>query len=260
MNIEFIGVPGSGKSFLRKALLFSLHKEQHRVSLSFEQAFYAVAKKEIDIAYRVFLKALPKNIGMKLSQKIINRSLMQFQAQGRFLAKSGGALEAFLASPQYVSMSIEDRETVISTFLQVGSMHECIAGRFTEQTRIVVDEGFVQKSFMFVSPNSDFESGRPFVYSYLKHIPLPDIIFRVKTDNNICYKRLMSRTQGLTERLIRLKTPERIHDFLQTSEMHLEDITAWLKKGTSINIIEIENNIFERSQTNFDRHLVAIDR
>lgn len=259
MFIEFIGIPGSGKSSIRKGLLAALQKEEYPATVSFEQAFYKVSKTNMDRSFRVFLKYLPPNIGLRLSQKLINRSLMQFEAQSRFLAKFGGALNAFLSSPQYTALTIEDRVDVIATFIQVGAMFECLVGRFPEQTRIVVDEGFIQKSFMFVTSTRDHCLERSFVHAYLSQVSLPDIVVRVITNREICYERLMNRSRGLTNRMQRLESPEKIKNFLDVCDEHLDDIVNWLNINTSIPVITILNNK-ELCQSIDDlvRHLKAV--
>lgn len=261
MFIEFAGMPGSGKSSLREAFLLFLQKDKKYDSMSFEQAFFVSSKANIDKIYRIFLKCLPENLGFILSNKLVNRSLMQFEAQCRFLSKHGSALNVFLTSQQYALMTVEDRETVISTFLQVGSMYECIAERFPKKTRIVLDEGFVQKSFMFVFPGIECVDARNPSCSYLKQVPLPDVVIWVKTDIETCYDRLLKRPRGFTDRLRRLGTPERMKDFLSASESHLEEICMWLRANTSTKIIDVANNeSVERGMNELCRHTVQLNQ
>ena len=81
---------------------------------------------------------------------------MQFQSQNRFLAKNGKSFESFLSSIEYDKLSVDDRETVISGYMQAGSVYECITnGCFSENTVVFFDEGFVQKSLMFNSCIND---------------------------------------------------------------------------------------------------------
>mgnify|MGYP001424432222 FL=1 len=139
-------------------------------------------------------------------------------------------------------MTKEDRVSVISTFLQIGSLYECVVDKIPDQTMIVFDEGFIQKSFMFVSTKKDFEMDRTPVHAYLDQIPLPHAVIRVRADLGSCYERLMTRQQGLTERLRRLNNVQRTKDFLLASEKHIDDVVCWLETNTQVEVLEVRND------------------
>ena len=65
---------------------------------------------------------------------------------------------------------------VIGSFLEIGSSWECINGRLSDKTVVLFDEGFVQKSFMFVDQSNDSRIETNHLHSYLVNIPLPDLI------------------------------------------------------------------------------------
>ncbi len=94
MRVEFIGLPGVGKSTLRQDLLNHLQREDKKRYLSIEEAFLQISRLHIDNIYRRPLNYLPHYLALRLSNKLMNRSLMQFEAQNRFLADKGKALGA----------------------------------------------------------------------------------------------------------------------------------------------------------------------
>lgn len=125
MLVEFIGLPGSGKTTLRRDLLSRLSKIDNKKYLPIEEAFLQASRIHMDRVFRYPLKYLPRPMALKFAKKIRNRSLRQFDAQNRFISGNGKALEAFLSSTTYDNMSLNDRKIVIGSFLEMGSLWEC---------------------------------------------------------------------------------------------------------------------------------------
>lgn len=240
-RIEFIGVPGSGKSTIRKGLIKSFKEVNKKQFLSVEEAFLQVSRNEIDRVYRIILNVLPKRVALKIFDKLLNRNLLQYNAQNRFLAEWGKSLEFFFRSSEFDKMSINDREIVISSFIETGSLYESINGSLPTDTVVFFEEGFIQKSFMFVSP-LDFEyTVKSNLFNYLENIPLPDLIIYVNTDLTLCNERMIGRPEGLTKRLKNIDKTG-IIKFLEISDLHLQNTVCWLKKNKNINLIIVNNN------------------
>jgi len=242
LRVEFIGLPGVGKSTLRRDILGQLNRIDRKRYLSAGEAFLQVSKLDIDNIFRAPLRYLPQSLALKFSQKLTNRSLMQFDAQNRFLAARGKALSAFLISNAYRNMSLQDRKIVIGSFLEIGSMWECINGRLIDDPVIIFDEGFVQKSFMFVDHTNDSAVETAPLYAYLENIPLPDMIIYITADLGTCQKRMMTRSKGLTERL-KKADKQKVANFLTISNNHLNSVTEWLNKNCGERLIEINNEL-----------------
>lgn len=240
-RVEFIGVPGSGKSTVRKKLIERFKSIDKKQYLSIEEAFLEVSKEQLETVYRVILNILPKKIALNVSNKLLNRNLMQFDAQNRFLAKWGKSFEAFLASVEFGKMVTNERKLVISAFIEVGSLFECINGKLSEESIVFFEEGFVQKSFMFISPSNNEHTDKSNLYKYLDNIPLPDLVVYINTDLESCYARMLARPEGLTRRLNKVEKSG-ILNFLKMCDSHLQIITNWLNKNKNINLIEINNN------------------
>ena len=80
LHIEFIDLPGVGKSTLRRDLLRRLHRTDKKFFQSIEEALLQVSKLDIDNFFRGPLIYLPASLALKLSNKLANRSLMQINA------------------------------------------------------------------------------------------------------------------------------------------------------------------------------------
>ena len=240
MRVEFLGLPGVGKSTLRRELLNQLHRIDKKFYFSTEEAFLKVSRQCIDNIYRRPLNYLPHYLALQLSNKLMNRSLMQFAAQNRFLADKGKALEAYFTSNAYCNMSLKDRTNVIGSFLEMGSLWQCIDGRLSADSVVFYEEGFVQKSFMFVDQSNGLLIEKDKLRCYLENIPLPDVVIYVTANIETCQRRMMGRPDGLTERL-KAADKNEITTFLNIAQNHLNFVAEWLSENCGELIIEVNS-------------------
>ena len=258
LSIEFIGIPGAGKSHIKENFIDLLKNVDREKYITAEEAFLQVSKIKMDKIYRFILKSLPHEIALKFSDKLINRSYMQYDAQNRFLSKWGKSLEVFLSSPEYEEMAIDDREIRISVFLNTGAMYECINCSIHESKVVFFDELFVQKSFIFVSHLIDQSVKGSGLSSYLDHIPLSNVIVYVKADINLCYERMLSRERGVI-RILKGAGKEDILKFLKVADEHMASVVNWLKKRKDVVLFEIENeNDLDRVIKDLENKILTI--
>jgi len=241
-RVEFIGVPGSGKTTIRKKLIERLKQVEEERFLSVEEAVLEISREEIDKVYRIILNILPQSLALKFCNILLNRNLLQYHAQSRFLAEWGKSFESYLKSSAFDNMAINDRMIVISGLMEIGSLYECIKnGCLPGETVVFFEEGLIQKSFMFISPLTNEEAEKTSLYSYLNNIPLPDLIIYVKADLESCHERMIHRPDGLPKRLKGIDKAT-IFDFLTISDTHLQNVVYWLRVNKNIGLLEINNN------------------
>lgn len=243
IRAEFIGIPGSGKSFIRNKLLFSLKNLDKDMYMSMEEAMLVVSKVKMDKVYRMALKCLPDSISIRLLSSLMGRTLMQFESQNKFLAKNGRSLESFLSSKEFDDLSIEDRENVIGGYVMTGSAYECLLnGPLPDNAVVFFEEGLIQKSLMFVSHVTSDYADAGSVNKYLNNIPPADLLIYVETDLETCYERMTARSQGLTNRL--KKVDEKgIKKFLEASDTHLRRVVDWVENEGNTNLLRVDNNM-----------------
>ena len=244
MRIEFIGLPGAGKTTLRTKLLSSLQQDGEVRCISSEDAFLAVSKDNIDWVLRYPLRYLPRSAALKFSGKLTNRSRMQFEAQNQFIASHGAALDAFLNSDTYLHMSNLDKQRVIGSFLSMGSLWQCMNTTSMEKKVIFFEEGLVQQSFLFVDHSERETKDKDKITCYLRNIPQADLVIYVSASIQTSWNRMLSRPDGLTDRL-KHADEDTIGNFLRASQAHLNIVTEWLTENRHEHFIvwSIENNI-----------------
>ncbi|MCU7904539.1 MAG: deoxynucleoside kinase [Candidatus Thiodiazotropha sp. (ex Epidulcina cf. delphinae)] len=241
MHAEFLGLPGVGKTTLRSDLVKNLKRIDEGVYLSFEDAFHSVSKLKMDRAFRLPLNLLPNSLSKRLCKKFVNRSLMQFDAQNEFIANSVDIIKAFISSTAFENMPEEDRKVMIASILELGSIWTSIGSLQTTGSLIIFEEGFVQKSFMFVNTELGSDIDYEHIKLYMKNIPFPELLIYINADIDTCYHRMLSRPGGLTSRL-RNANSDIIRDFLNRLEQHVLYIVDYLSKNSHCELITVNNS------------------
>lgn len=239
MIIEFVGLPGSGKSTLKKILLSDTLTFDHRY-LSTEEAYYDTVRQCGDKLTRLCLKSLPRKQGIRLAQFWMGRSLFQTHCTNEFLARHGRSLEAFLASSLYEKMSVTDRQRVVGNLLDTGSLWSMLQHRHLQDgVRFVFEEGFIQKSLMFVDVKHGLLDDEKSLARYFESIPKPESIIYLRTPVELSYSRMCARPDGLTNRLQHASQDE-IFKFLEFTRTHLDNSIRRMQQY-GCRVIDIDN-------------------
>jgi len=249
MHVEFIGLPGSGKTTLRRNLLSSLQQDGESRCISSGEAFLEVSRDEIDRVFRYPLRLMPHSLALKLSRKLINRSLMQHEAQNRFMARHGAALEAFLGSETFGHMSVLDKERVIGSFLSMGALWQCTSIDSMKDKIVFSEEGLVQKSFMFVDRSQRNTEDKDRILRYLENIPRTNLVIFVCASIQTCWRRMLDRPDGLTDRL-KQADEETIGLFLRASQAHLDIVMDWLSDNRQDSFVSLHSE--KNNSSEFD--------
>jgi len=240
LRVEFLGLPGAGKTTIRRALLERLKNKNAEKYITSEEACYKRIKLDGDKVYRYLLGVLPYKTGLEFSGWMHGRSLFQLEAQNSFLARYGKALNAFISSIVYEKMSLEDKKNVMGSFLGTGSVWDLLNAPLFVNSIIFFEEGFVQKSFMFVDHNYNSGMINLNLREYFQNIPLPDVVIHVRTDISLSHRRMLERKDGLTNRLKGLDEIS-IDKFLNSAEGHVDNIRKELSGKTDCKVIDIVN-------------------
>lgn len=240
MRIEFLGLPGSGKTTIRNSLLSHLKKIDSEKFQTTEEAYYQRMKVDGDKVYRYLLSLMPATLGQRFCEWIPGRSLFQLEAQNEFLAKYGGALSAFIESPVFEQMSLEDKKNVMGNFLSMGSVWQLLDIPAYVKPLIFLEEGFIQKSFMFVDHNYSFGLIENNLRTYLNNIPLPDVVVHVKANVSLSHERMVGRKEGVTTRLKGVSEGV-IDTFLHNADEHIQNVRNELSGHKVCQFIDVVN-------------------
>lgn len=240
--IEFIGIPGAGKSTLRAKLVKDLIRNGNSCVSTEEALLTALKKKNDDILTKILLKIFPDKLLIKKIYAIFERSKSQLNAQSRFLAGGNKALKAITESGHFHDIHTNERALLISRFLKFVSIYQLTVEETGRTSPVVFDNGFLLKGMsLFISPfMNDFRPSHKDIYTYLENIPLPDLLISLETDINICHQRLASRPRGYPLRL-KGKKHDTQSSFFEVCHEYLTLATNWAAEHKS-QVIKIIND------------------
>jgi len=238
MIVEFLGLPGSGKSTVMNQLFANTSAQNVRI-LTEQAALLVVARRKFDRVLRMPLKVLPHGLAMQVCPRFWWKSRQRSQCQVSFLAKHGAALGAFTSSGIYEAMSTTDRFRVIEHFLDAAAGREFLDVTELKDQIVLFGEGLVQKSFMFVD-HTEVAVETADVVRYLEKIPMPHLVIHLRVPTNVSFDRLTGRASGLTQRL-KGTDASTIRRFLDKAAHHLDLVTGWFARNHPDRMLTIDN-------------------
>ena len=239
-HIEFVGVPGAGKTTLKNGMIKRL-RLKGQTCLDVEDALLSSLKKSRDdiITHFVF-RILPDNVGAKFLNSLFIRSRCRFVAQNRFLSYKGTSLEVILKSEPFRLMSAEARELALSRFLRTAIEYQTIKEHIEEAAVVPFDEGFFQRgTSLFISPSPHRQAlGAESVFPYFNAVPWPDLLILVEADHGECLNRIEAR--GQPGRLKQTKCSSATW-FLAGCQEYVSHVLEWAKESGRP-LLRVENN------------------
>jgi energy-coupling factor transporter ATP-binding protein EcfA2 len=186
-SIEFLGLPGSGKSTLCNALLQLLKNEQS--VLSHQAALHVCLRDRTTggLPGKV-VKQLPVSfwhplIGMNCTLSEVHH----------FGVTHTGLMRYVFELMQY-DMKTEWRSCVLHVFLQLAAEHVLFEKYLASDQSVFIEEGFIQaalSAFGYLPLN--MLQSQTDINRYLDHCPLPSDVIWLDTLPNLCMQRLKKR-------------------------------------------------------------------
>ena len=239
-HMEFIGLPGSGKSSVKKGMIRRL-RQHSQVCLTLEEALLSSLKRSRDdIFTHYLLRILPNGVSERLLNSLFIRSRYRFIAQNHFLSNASASLHVILASEPFQLMSCEERGLALSRFLRTAITYQAVREQINEAIPVAFDEGFFQRgTSLFLLPSWDRNSVRAeSVFPYFDAVPSPDLLVLVEADSGKCLNRIESR--GLPGRLKHAKCSS-VSTFFESCLAYFGHISKWAEKMERP-ILRIDNN------------------
>lgn len=201
---EFIGLPGSGKTTIRKDFKKRIADRNQNIIFC-ENAFYTAIKHNIDDSLsKLLLSIIPQTIVENYLPSLLMKFKDLFRNQCYFLAEQSVLFNLLTDRNDFRNLSSESKADIIDFFLRT-SIHYRTISNFIKDDRLVIfdDEGFVQRSVsnFILGADTDIASERENIKRYFEIAPLPKIVFYIECDLATCIQRMRKRRSGLSKRL-----------------------------------------------------------
>jgi hypothetical protein len=229
-RVEFLGLPGAGKSTLCREILAVLGTDDKVFSC--EQA--------LDFCLRKRSKAgLPGKI-VKTFPASFWKPLVGFDASipefHQFAVAHPALLQQVFSILTDPEIKQDWQSCILYVFVQLAVANVLFKNELPEDFRVFIEEGFVQgalTAFGYLPDTSDSKVLE--ISRYLEHCPLPDLVIYIDTPADVCLARLQNRSElplilSGTEPLRRLEYVQQcLRDVV--GELMTRNVAVWEATG-----------------------------
>jgi len=242
-NIEFLGPPGSGKSYIFEKLIYDLKKIKIIIKKPKDTIIldYLKAKTDISYARKLGYYFYFKNVKID-SKKIFNKEYKNFSNYLNSYIKKDLKIKSiskiynkYLSTTNY---SFERKKRMKMNFII-----DYFATKINLDKKKInlVEEGFFQKIYLNFFYKKK-KIARNLLVKYLQNIPKPNLLLFIDTDIDICFERTMYRKDGFLYNYKNIS-------YLNKKRLFNEFLIDYAKKK-GIKIIKINNNKFDKKKYN----------
>ncbi len=218
-RIEFIGLPGSGKTTLYKELNSCLAK----------RLGYPPGPKE-------------HGKGILFDRRILAQSGGIFSCLTNFINENSGFIKNILIADevyQYSEATPTLRNIVMTYFFVICTYYQAVKQDYAKPW-FLLDEAFYYQVYHFIINEVGGETSKV-SHKILETMPEIDILIYMKTDVNLCLKRMKERKAGIPSPY-RLLSEKEFLNFLTEEDKKIDNFIDYLE-NQSIKIIRIQANL-----------------
>ncbi len=190
--IEFLGVPGAGKSSLVPVVTGELQRAGVNAVEIAEATYAALRDGMQDRLIGPVFRNMPRSLGSSLSKHLVARS------QDRMLAMRGFLLdhpETAIAILEALSdrKDVDPRQDLaLGWILELLWSYQLATSQGGSGSLLVLDEGFANRAVTLFGYRFS-EEDEPRLRQYIESIPKPDLVIVVAGDTEVCAARASNR-------------------------------------------------------------------
>lgn len=223
--VEFLGLPGSGKTTLAEALPGAIPG-----ALSLEDGVRVSMRHRGSDAVTRLAARLARSSSGRLWPMAYARSSDRVAALVRFVSARPALMESVVAAQRSRADRDLRPDLVLGWVVNLMARYQ-LATEGASASWLVVDEGFAQRAVALFAAGCEPGDERA-IREYLVQSPVPDVLVVVETPLEVCAVRLDHR--GWSERLAEVGAPER-HRFLESAETIVSTVEAvWEGRGVEV--------------------------
>ena len=189
--IEFLGLPGSGKTTLARELCGYLNSNNHKAFQAEEALYVALRRRSHYYNVRYPIKYCSYERGKRWLHEVYRQPRFSYDPLNRFLNTHENMTAIFCSILQRPE-NIQDCALLIKWLVRLCGGYQLTQENLKHDEVLVVDEGFCNRAIsLFGYGSGAVDYGN--LQAYVTHLPAPDLVMCVEASPATREKRLSAR-------------------------------------------------------------------
>lgn len=261
--IEFLGLPGAGKTTLAKETVAILRANQRNVLTKLEARKAVIQKiirqkpglfwKGIEVVAHMIGQPLWRLLWEKHQAFFLINFLYQYPGLVGTIVETANKVEPPVEVPQSLFSANHLVHWVLDPAMLYQASHE-----FLEHDDILVqEEGFCQQAYYLLAAFRSTALDSKTLKHYLRQIPHPHLLIMISSDPEQCEARMQGRAKGVSSDILRYLSVADRRDVLHERLSLYQQIAAYFEQQ-HIQVVRLHNQDLHTSHEYLNDALVRV--
>ena len=263
--IEFLGLPGSGKTTFAKKTA-SILREQHQSAYLKLEARTAVARAIIRDNQGILWQGIRMAASCagyrmwnlmweKHRYKILLNCLHEYPHLARFLIEAANSFE----TPSWLPEKAMSQASLLDWIFDTATHYHACQTYLKDHDSILQEEGFCQQAYYLLVAFRSSKPGEDLLTAYLDLIPKPRKLIFITTPAEQCEARMQQRAKGVSSDILRLMSVEDRLELLTHRLTTYKKIAHHLEQQ-GVDVIRLNHADYQTSLHTLKEHLIEPQR
>lgn len=236
-HVEFLGIPGAGKSTLCDHLVESLQTDGRDAYDIKEAAYLGLARKTGFLYINQSTGRLPARASKRVLTLINKYTSLEQEYLRQFLIKHPDLMALIFSHISANAPTADRKELYTKWFCKTISRYELANQHLTDDELLLFDEGFANRSLTLFYHQAEISESD--VEEYASQIPRPDVLVLPEVEPEIACDRMAQRKKGFPPAYSEVDRKTRLEILRQNQG--LVDTTAEVLEHRGCEIHRVDN-------------------
>lgn len=250
--IEFLGLPGSGKTTFAKKTATILRARQKHVLTKFEArkaVIQSIIRENPGILWS-FVKISALCLGYRmwnfLWEKYRYGIALNFLREHPQLVQHLVEYANSFASPPWLPPEAMSKESLLQWVFDAATQYQACQQFLNDDDVVLQEEGFYQQAYYLIVAFRKPVIEDHILEQYLQLIPKPQVIMLITTTPEQCEERMQKRAKGVSSDILRLMSATERVALLEQRLNIYEKIANYLE-SRGVDVIRLDNENYSES-------------